>query len=832
MTGGAHAPMPITPDQQRALDELEVIAAEGPNIDLLGISGPDERGVVRAEVSIATESAGGGLRGEQPAARLRDRERFLLLITRDYPFQHPWVWVTHDRFSGVPHVQWRRHLCLYVSPSTEWQPADGMFGLMERLLLWLDRAAAGSLEAAGEPLHPPVAYSTPEAGAVILRADTPPVPDVSELLLAVLRPRDGDQVDIVGWLPLAEALSNIEDLSVPAGSYGPAGDLDLGLAVMLAETSDFEFPSTVTALRRMLAAHAVGDDLLLAGLSLLALFRGKIAKSAGRNDEAGSVYVVIGTPMRGHAGGARHQHVVAWRFDDLGTRASSLLDVSLSPYQAVRDLAPDVRALVETWLGLAELRWVRVYDARPQVTVRRDTGSPMAALAGRRVLLLGAGALGSQIATHLVRARVGELQLVDNSKVSPGVLVRQDFVDTDIDEFKALALARRLKAVDADVVIKASTIDAHELFRDDSGASGVDLIIDATANMALAERIERHLLAGTQHPPVITMLVGFQAARGIALVAPAGYPGAGADLLRKTKITVSTAARLRPFADDFFPDPPRSRHFQPEPGCSEATFTGSNAQMAALAGTLLLHAQSHLGDAKASMTLFDLGLDAEPHLETLSVRPDTITETAGYTVRIAPNVIHEWRAETRLMARLREPDVETGGVLLGEIDDACRVIWVSMATGPPPDSHASATAFVCGVEGVDDLVAHHDQRTRGAVRFLGLWHTHPYGAAAPSHMDQRGMTELLVPVAKAPRRALLVILGGPGDWEPWRDGHGEDLPDHFLQVCARSNSAVTLQAPGIDLSSALARAGKGELRRWPPATTAGPGASRRRRWPW
>jgi len=831
MTGGAPAPMPATADQQRALDELRIIAAGGPNIEVL-TTGSGSYGSVEAEVSLATAGAGSGPRGEQPAARLRDRERFVLRIPRDYPYRHPSVWVTHDRFADLPHVQWRRHLCLYVSPSTEWQPSDGMFGLLDRLLFWLDRAAVGSLEAAGEPLHPPPAYPTSEAGSVIVRAHTFAVPDASEVLLAVLRLLDPDRVEIVGWIRLAEALANIENPLVLLRRYGAAEELDLGLAIMLARPSDFEFPATVEALRAMLADHGVDDDLLLAGLSLLALFRRNISEAADRDDEAGSVYVVIGTPMRGRAEGVRHQHIVAWQFDDLGTKASGLLDAALSPYEAVRDLAPEVRVLVEKWLGLARLRWARVYDARPQVTVRRDTGSPLAALAGQRVLLLGAGALGGQAAAHLVRAGVGSLRLVDNARVSPGILVRQDFVSTDVDEFKAVALARRLQEIDTAVSVEASTADAHDLFRDDTAVLDTDLIIDATADLALAERIERYRRAGTGCPPLITMLAGFRATRGLALVAPQDYPGAGIDLLRKAKIAVSTNMRFTPFADDFFPDPPRAEYFQPEPGCSEATFTGSNGQMAALCGTLLLHAHSHLDDTSASVTMFDLGLDADPLLETLPVPSDTITETAGYTVGIAPGVIHEWRAETRLMARLREPNVETGGVLLGEIDDACQVIWVSKVTGPPPDSHASARAFVCGVEGVDDLVAHHDRRTRSALRFLGLWHTHPYGQARPSEMDKRGMTELLVPVAPAPRRALLVILGGPANWESWRDGQGEELPGHFLQLCARSGSAIALDAPGIDLSAALARAGTDELRRWPPPPASRSGASRRRWWPW
>ena len=242
---------------------------------------------------------------------------------------------------------------------------------------------------------------------------------------------------------------------------------------------------------------------------------------------------------------------------------------------------------------------------------------------------------------------------MDNARVSPGVLVRQDFVTTDVDEFKAMALAQRLQEIDAAVSVEASTADAHDLFGDDTAAPDTDLIIDATANMALAERIERHRRTGTSCPPLITLLVGFRATRGLALTAPAatrrrrGSAAQGED--RHVHHGHAQVVRRR-----LLPDPPRAEYFQPEPGCSEATFTGSNGQMAALAGTLLLHAYGHLDDASASVTMFDLGLDADPHLDTLPLRPDAIPETAGYAVRIAPSVIHEWRAEARLMARLRE----------------------------------------------------------------------------------------------------------------------------------------------------------------------------------
>jgi len=55
----------------------------------------------------------------------------------------------------------------------EWNPSDGMAGFVQRLVLWLERAAAGQLDGPGEPLHPPVAYPSGDAGLVVVHADAP-----------------------------------------------------------------------------------------------------------------------------------------------------------------------------------------------------------------------------------------------------------------------------------------------------------------------------------------------------------------------------------------------------------------------------------------------------------------------------------------------------------------------------------------------------------------------------------------------------------------------------------------------------------------------------------
>ena len=67
---------------------------------------------------------------------------------------------------------------------------------------------------------------------------------------------------------------------------------------------------------------------------------------------------------------------------------------------------------------------------------------------------------------------------------------------------------------------------------------------------------------------------------------------------------------------------------------------------------------------------------------------------AGYQIRVAPSCWAELRSLVARSKADRGADVETGGQLFGERDDAAGVIWVSDVSGPPTDSSASADGFV------------------------------------------------------------------------------------------------------------------------------------------
>ena len=96
------------------------------------------------------------------------------------------------------------------------------------------------------------------------------------------------------------------------------------------------------------------------------------------------------------------------------------------------------------------------------------------------------------------------------------------------------------------------------------------------------------------------------------------------------------------------------------------------------------------------------------------------------------------RAEARRGARVRGPRVETGGMLLGAIDDSTGIIYVDEAAGPPPGLPAGRDLLPARPGRRPRHLAARRDATGNTSRFLGLWHTHPHSPAQPSATDRAG----------------------------------------------------------------------------------------------
>ena len=675
-----------------------------------------------------------GVKPVEDGLRVRAREQFQLLVPPTFPYKRPSVYTPHRRFACFPHVQWGYSLCLYQS-SADWRPEDGMYGFVERLDTWIRDAALNQLDPDDVPLHPPVAYPTVDR-LVVPRADTPLVEDSTWFGFAELRQRN-HRTEIVGWRSLPEALPDHSALSI-----------------LLHEPFPFEYPRTVRSLLYELESHHIGVVPLLRALAVL----------ASSTDAGMPLVVILGTPMRRVRAGQRAlQHLAVWQIS--GDDVNRLRQLKLASQGDDALACDEAIAEVAEWADTADVGWCRVREMRPEVTTRRDHSSPMAWFCGKRLAIWGCGAIGTHVAESLVRAGATRIQLVDIGPVNPGILVRQGFEDADIGRSKVDALADRLKRIEPDVRIDVSVDDLIHRLAGTDPIPDVDLVIDCTASSAVRMRLEQTLCGVHSRPPIASMAIDQNAATAMTNLSKSNHSGGPLDLVRRLKLEACRSPRLSKPLKGFWPRSTSAVRFQPEPGCSEPTFVGSNADLAGFSARMLNAVARALSQPDGPHTAAGWFFEEPGPVHAFAWPPDhTCQDQRGrYTVRVSRGAAREMRAWARRSARTAGPRVETGGLVFGELNEAAGVIWVTDIEGPPPDSDAAEDHFTCGTEGMEEAANERHERFRHSVEFLGSWHTHPTTAPSPSLVDLRAVAELLTAPESFRRTFVLLILSGDPD---------------------------------------------------------------------
>lgn len=809
---------------------LDLVEVAGGAVDLLG-EWVDAHGRTIFHISLDTS----GLAPSPKGVHVRARERFHVSAGSSFPFAPPTVWSVHSRWARTPHVQWGSYLCLYAAASVEWNPGDGMRGFISRLSNWIANAAAGTLDPDGQPLHPPVAYTAAKSGRMLVHpdlGDLVPWDDdgsatTSKTLVAwCTANNERKRLDVHEWIDMATAAARA---AAPDGEVFRDGLPAIAVpAVLTAVEFGFEFPDKVKALGAGLAECGYDRDALLDDLATATHINRKLrARQVAQDpDAAGTPWdkdaepesplltaVIVGTPSRRVNGDRRLAHLVAWKLDAFSSSITDLFTrvLQLQETDDVAALRHEVHDLADQVLDLSDVTWMQVMETRPEVTRRRDQDTPASWLRAKSVLVLGAGALGAPVAELCVRAGVAALMVADHSSVNSGILVRQPYIDDDIGKNKAAALAGRLSTI-SDLNVAHSVENVRPtFFGPDYDLGAYDLIIDATADASVRSAIEFARRAGRYFPPLITMVIGHNANKGLVTTNLRSASGAGADAFRKVSLLASSGrAEWADVGADLFPKEPRTELFFPEPGCSSPTFVGSAAQTTALAGMVLDEALACLHSAEHGPACHDgtprttfasavrIGTAATCGTTRASWIPDfTAKDSSGaYEVRISAEALTTARAEVRRGARSMAPNIETGGMLLGAFDDATGVVHIDKVTGPPPDSFMSATYFHHGIQGTKERIRAEVERTASTTGFVGFWHSHPYGRARPSATDEQGMASIVAPDGTT-RRALMMILGGKERiWQTWRDHKASERPDLYLRVVPRSAGPVRTGHPG------------------------------------
>lgn len=102
--------------------------------------------------------------------------------------------------------------------------------------------------------------------------------------------------------------------------------------------------------------------------------------------------------------------------------------------------------------------------------------------------------------------------------------------------------------------------------------------------------------------------------------------------------------------------------------------------------------------------------------------------------------------------------VETGGILLGWIDENSNII-VSKATDAGSNAIHDDVYFKADADYIDMIIDIEYANSGGKVVYLGEWHTHPQVHPEPSLVDLNSLREI---VESSGKPNLLLILGAVG----------------------------------------------------------------------
>ena len=206
----------------------------------------------------------------------------------------------------------KKFLCLYQSPATEWDSSDGLYGFFQRVEVWLRHAAVGELNPTGQPLHPPATMSVDTRDTIIPQADTPVLDLGQQPWIGFARLEDCGEgrFDLVEWI---DAL----DETPPENA---------ALAILLAEEMPYEYPKILGELLTQLEQRGISERLF--GILL------KWARQLQTN-ELSPLRIVVGTPMRGIAGGERRQHLTVWRIEP---ESAKLLGIAFYSFARLMNL--------------------------------------------------------------------------------------------------------------------------------------------------------------------------------------------------------------------------------------------------------------------------------------------------------------------------------------------------------------------------------------------------------------------------------------------------------------------------------------------------------------
>lgn len=367
----------------------------------------------------------------------------------------------------------------------------------------------------------------------------------------------------------------------------------------------------------------------------------------------------------------------------------------------------------------------------------------------KHLCILGCGAVGSKIASHLHRSGIFCLDLVDKDSLMPHNIVRHALSTYGPGSFllnKAHVMKKSLSEMFYDMPhdgIKSYNQDALEhLSRRDLNA--LDIIIDATASVKVM-----HGLDATSFP-ANTRLVRVALSEG-------GDVG----------LSYLAVNNQQPFSDFYMEilseaikddliyrwlvseKKNSNENIRVGEGCHSNTMRISDDTIsahAAIMSSLIRHIYEDTTQNRIVLSFANRdfqGSMSTCSLEVRPYRPFTCVNAPEWSVRIPDNLLNQIHIKARVGGKK-----ENGGYLYGNIDHKRKIIYV-LDNFMPRDSRGTPSSFRLGTSGLKEHERLVNQRTAGQMQYLGDWHSHPESSLDMSTIDMATSLSDVLPKLKS-----------------------------------------------------------------------------------
>jgi len=371
-----------------------------------------------------------------------------------------------------------------------------------------------------------------------------------------------------------------------------------------------------------------------------------------------------------------------------------------------------------------------------------------------KIVLIGAGALGSQLAMTLSREGFGSWVIVDKDILLPHNLARHELHAPMLGHTKSSSVAWLIRQLHGQNDIAKSIVcnvlspgKYHAEFT--SAMSEADFIIDASASVAVARWLSHNtdrtcsavsLFFNPEGCDLVSLSEGREQRRQLDHIEMGYYTELATQEHLARHLTLPSAAILHGTS------------------CREPSVQIPQSRIARLIGRAADIVRQCVDDVESRIQIWhdsDDGQSVILRREVPSISYATINE---WNLICSSDILQTFQSNRDV-----SPERETGGVVAGIWDREYKTIYVTNCIGPPADSVQERYGFIRGSVGLQESLSVLSRKSAGSIGYVGEWHTHPKGHSSHLSEDDKHFLNIMrekTVLEDSP--AIMIVVGDDG----------------------------------------------------------------------